>query len=253
MKKTIAVWIICLFGFATFGQTKTSLQSQDINAEALKLVKKGQKAMEKGNHGKAKTLFEDAIKASDKCYQAYGYLAVVADLDNNTAQSIELFGKSLSVFDDYKAYVIERKMDYLKTMELEFMSEQHGLDRRTTNYADGQGNPALMQSNVNAKKDRVKELEEELEEAKNMKYPAFFCFKYGNSLMKANQADLARSAYESAIDSDPEFKDTYANLAVVYFMYQDCEKAMSTYKKGKELKAEFHPAFEKDLLSKCQQ
>jgi len=253
MKTFMVFFLSFALSFGLFAQTRSSLHSKEFNSKALDLVEKGVKAMEKGNMAKAKKQFNKALEESEKTFHAHGYLAVIAEKENKIPESLKLFDKAFEVFGEYKSHLIERKTDYLKEMERQMISDQNMINRRTSNYADNSSdNPAEMQSSATERKNRVKKLKEQLEETKNMTYPAFFYFKHGNALMKSKQVDKALEKYEAAVESDPEFKDTYANLAVVYFMAQDCEKAKATFKKGQELGTEFHPAFEKDLKARCQ-
>jgi len=252
MRKYLFFILVISSSWCVFGQTASSLHSQGLNSDAVKFAEKGKKSFDKEDYNKARKYFNKAIAADQRAYHAYAYLAVIEGVENHNDKAVEEFKESLKQFDVFKAHMIERKTDYLKTMELEAISSQHTLDRRTSNYEPQSGeNPALAQSNVNSQKSRVKELKKQLEKDKNLVYPAFFYFKYGNSLMKLKQVAEAKAMYESALTSDPKFIETYSNLAVAYFMTGDCEKALSTYHKGTELQAKFHPGFVKDLLANC--
>ena len=107
------------------------------------------------------------------------------------------------------------------------------------------------ETKIDELKNKVANLEKELEVDKSKKYDAFFRFKYGNLLFGMKKSQEAKAQYELAVDAEPEFKDTYSNLSVCYFIEGNCAKALEAYKKAKKLGAQVHPQFEKDLIARC--
>jgi tetratricopeptide (TPR) repeat protein len=212
-------------------------------------VKKGQKALEKNNLQEAKKLFKKAIKEFDRTYQAYAYLGIIASMEKDYKSSLNYFQESLKQFDRYKTHILERKKDYMKEFERKANSARIELDQHDQQYS---GTNATESENIYYEyKNKVKALKKEIEKDKNMKYNAFFRFKYGNVLMATGNRQLAKKQYQLAVDTKPEFKDSYANLAVCYFLDGDCANAMKIYKQGKKLGTKFHPKFEQDLLKRC--
>jgi tetratricopeptide (TPR) repeat protein len=60
-------------------------------------------------------------------------------------------------------------------------------------------------------------------------------FEHGNSLVEAGNFQEAISAYQRAIELDPEFQAVYANLGVVYYQLEQLDLAAEQYQKALEL------------------
>ena len=261
--KFFAIFLcVCLVGFS---QTNTDMFNKKPNFKAQKTLAKGQKQLDNGKYSLAEESFSKLLDESDYKYTALGYLAVVKDQTGDPSQAVKLFQESIAEFQEYKAHLIERKQDYLKSMELDAQTDQAYLNTRKVGHADqievkskasttrylSQGNPALQQSDIHTKTNRVDELMNELEQDKKMAYPAFFYFKLGNLYSKSKQWDEAKTAYLNAVNSDPEFKETYANLAVVYFLENDCANAKLMANRAEEMNTPLNPDFKASLFNKC--
>lgn len=247
LKSFVTIFIL-IFSISAFSQTRTSLFSKNFS-NAMNFVEKGQKALEKNKLNDAEKYFKKAIKEFDKTYHAYAYLGIVYSMKKDAKKSLEYFKQSLTKFEEYKSHLLERKTDYMKEFERKANSARIELDQHDQQYKGG--NATSGESLYNDYMNKVKALKEELKKDKNLKYDAFFRFKYGNVLMATGNRNIAKQQYELAIDAKPEFKDTYANLAVCYFLDNNCQKAMEIYEKGRKLGTKFHPKFVQDLKKKC--
>jgi len=246
--KSLVIILVLIFSMSGFTQTRSSLFSKNFS-NAMLDVKKGQDALEQNKLSEAKAFFEKAIKSFDKTYHAYAYLGIIYAMEKNYKKSLEYFQTSVKKFDVYKEHLLERKTDYMKEFERKANTARIELDQHDGQY---QGkNATTSESLYNDYKNKVKALGKEIEKDKNLKYDAFYRFKFGNVLMATGNRNIAKQQYQLAVDTKPEFKDAYANLAVCYFLDGDCANAMKIFKTGKELGTKFHPKFEQDLLKKC--
>jgi len=246
--KVVFLLTVFTISLGTFSQTKTSLFTKNFS-NAMEFVEKGKNAIEKKDIEKAKKLFKKAIKQFDRTYQAYAYLGIIASMEKDYPTSLNYFKESLKQFERYKTHILERKKDYMLKFKTKATELRSVLDNHDMQYLGL--NATEYESRYTDYKNKAKNLEEELKKDKDMKYDAFFRFKYGNVLMATKNREYAKQQYQLAIDANPNFKDAYANLAVCYFLDGDCNNAMQIYKKGKQLGTKFHPKFEQDLLKRC--
>ena len=240
--------LVMLFSFAVKADTMPGLYSKP-QTNSMNQLKRGENALNAGHLEKAEKHFMKAVKLMDENYQAYAYLGIVAFMKRDLKTAQVRFEESLKKFEPYKTLVLDRMREYIRTLETNQGKTRLGLSRSHT------PDPTASQSDMEARYDyqqrRIKEFNEEYENFQNMKYPAFFHFKYGNVLLSSGQRLKAKSQYLGAVEADPSYKDAYANLAVCCFLEGDCEQAVKAYKKAKELKAKMNPKFEADLKKKC--
>jgi len=263
------IWIAILMSWIAVAQTRTDMFNQKPNFKAMKTIEKAKKLIDKGKLRSAEEKLRGIVEEPGFEYQALGYLAIIEDLQGDSESAIELFQESIVKFLDHKNHVIARKKEYLKSMEQEAISEKNLLGTRKMAYANripvqskgvlgststryvSQGNPALVESVNKEQFDRVEQLKIQLEKDKEMAYPAFFYFKLGNILFKANQFEYAQMTYLNAVSSDEAFPDVYPNLAVTYFLANDCENASKMVARAETLGAEVNPGFKRDLARRC--
>jgi tetratricopeptide (TPR) repeat protein len=201
-----------------------------ISSDASYEMKNGVELLKKNKLDKANKAFDKAISEFDLFYQAIAYKAIIAAQQGDLNKSKELFENSVRVFEKYKEFIITKRETYINQVKADEVRSRASSSVDHDQYFH-----------------RLQELKHELEADKAMGYDAFFSFKYGNTLMALKEVPQAKTLYLAAVSADPGLKDTYANLALVYFMEQDYEKALETFERGKELGTAFHPKFEETL------
>jgi len=248
MKKLLTISLLLFACAAVPAQTMSQLYTK-AESNSNREIEKGTKALDAKKLREARKHFNKAIKLFDINYQAYAYLGILDDMEQRPQDAVKQFEKSLAMFEKYKAHLIERKTDYIKEMERKALSLQVELDQHDMQYQGG--NAMAAETKKTEMMNKVKNLSAELEKDKEMKYPAFFRFKYGNALMKVRNVGSARQQYQLAVDTDPELVDAYVNLSVACFMTNDCASAMKTYEAGKARGAKFPPRYVQDLMKRC--
>ncbi|NOZ13018.1 MAG: tetratricopeptide repeat protein [Acidobacteria bacterium] len=229
-------------------QTMSELYNK-AESNSMREIEKGKKELDAGKLKAAEKHFKEAAKLMKQNYQAYAYLGIVAFMKKDLKASLDWFKTSFDKFSVYKAYILERKRDYVRELERQQGNLRLELDKHDMQYEGI--NATAVETHYESVKNMLKDYKKQLEKDKNMKYPAFFHFKYGNALFAARKMDKAKEQYLAAVQTDPNFKDAYSNLAVCYFIGGDCPHAVQAYKKAKELKAKINPRFERDLKKRC--
>ena len=248
MKKFLAVFLLVFsFGFV-YGQTASRLYNKLMGPSA-KHIEKGQKYLEKNKVSKAEKEFKAAIKAWEHAYAAYAYLGIIYYQKRDFAKSKEYFKKSLDEFAEYKKNYLKMKLDYMKEFQRKAKELQIELDQHDLQYKGV--NTTTFQAKKDEYENKYKNMKKEYEKDKNMKYDAFFRFKYGNTLMALRDIKGAIEQYRMAIEQDPNLKEAYTNISVAYFLTGDCSNAVKYFKLAKEKKAKINKNFERDLKKKC--
>ena len=244
----VAMALFLAVSFSVQAQTMSELGSK-AESNSMKALEKGKKELDAGKLDLANKYFHKAQKLMKQNFQAYAYQGIVAFKKRDVKTALAKFKESLEKFKEYKAYIVERKTDYARTLEKQLNTARVNLDSHNAQYAGINGSE--LENQYNSQKNLLAALKKDMAKAKEMKYPAFFHFKYGNILFATRQEKAAKAQYLAAVDTDPSFKDAYANLAVCWFIEGDCAHAVEAYKKAKELKAKVNPNFERDLKKKC--
>jgi Tfp pilus assembly protein PilF len=237
-----------VISYAVKAQTIHKLYNRP-ETSSMNELKKGEKALAAGNLEKADAHFMEAIKLMKVNYQAYAYIGIIEARKGDLKTAQMRFQESLRMFEPHKTLLLERLTQYIRAFETNVGNSRLAVDR--AHSPGGAENASGVEAKYSSRKNIINSYNKEYSKLKEMKYPAFFHFKYGNVLLAAGHEMAAKSQYLSAVESDPSFKDTYGNLAVCWFMEGNCKEAVKAYKKAKELKAEVNPDFEAELKKKC--
>jgi len=265
------ILVFTVFTTWSFGQTKSVCFSM-IPSGTQKLIAKGQKQIEKKKYDSARKSFEKAIKGYRWAYQAHAYLGIVSSIQQDHVEAIKNFEESLKVFESYQRQLIQAREDQIRELDIDARNRKTSLNRHdyitdhydTPSYGStadkGLGafessipktdntNPAVLAQKQKSKEAQIEYYKQELEKDKQKTYPAFFRFKYGNALFALHQQTKAREQYSQAVNDDPDFKESYANLAVCLYLEGKIEKALECYDQGKKRGTVFNKKFENDLL-----
>ncbi len=243
----VVVTLLAVF-FPVRAQTMSQLASK-VQSNSMKEIEKGKKALDSGRLSVADKHFRKALKLMEQNYQAVAYRGIVAFMKKDLKKSLAFFQESIEKFDVYKKYILERQRDYARTLQKRLNTYRVELDKHDAQYNGVNGSE--LENDYNSKKNLLNSLMKQIEKDKEMKYPAFFRFKYGNALFASREVKAAKEQYIAAVKTDPGFKDAYANLSVCWFIEGNCDKAVDAYKKAKALKAKINPRFEQDLKRRC--
>lgn len=244
----VVMTLVLIFSYMVKAQTIPRLYNRPETSSMSKL-KKGEKALDAGKLEKAEAHFVKAIKLMKENYQAYAYIGIIEFMRGDLKTAQMRFQESLIMFQPYKTLMLKRMTQYSQAIATNVVSSRVGLDRALS--SNGEGNASGEEIKYYNGKSTINAYNNECSKLQEMKYPAFFHFKYGNVLLAAGHEKAAKSQYLSAVESDPSFKDTYGNLAVCWFIEGNCKEAVKAYKKAKALKGEVNPDFEADLKKKC--
>lgn len=134
--RTLLLTALLSLSTAIWAQTRTDLFNPKPNFSAMKALEKGKKALDQHNLKRAERNFKKMLEEPGYDYIAKGYLGIIEEQRSEFAESLTFFQQSIRSFMDYKTHIIERKEDYLKSMEREALSDRQRLNSRTTNSRD---------------------------------------------------------------------------------------------------------------------
>lgn len=272
MRKIIITTVMVCCINVGFGQTR-SMRFSIMPKASEKRIEEGKKLIESGKLKKAKNKFKKALEEYDKAFEARSYLALVLSLEGNNEAAIAEFEEGIELFTEHKAHVIQQKEQSLRKLEMEQSEETRALDRMDYKGKNGdfyyntqvqetkdagmagfgggpsreELNPAAIATRNKSRGTYIEELKEDLKRDRDLPYPAFFRFKYGNALMAVKQHEKAKVQYEKALEVDPELVPNYVNLSVCYYLLGMTQKAHETFQLGKARGAKFHPDFERTM------
>ncbi len=89
--------------------------------------------------------------------------------------------------------------------------------------------------------------------AKGTDVPGGYYYVHGNVYFKVKRYKDALDQYLQAVKAEPTFGDAYNNIANLYFLARNYQKAMHYVNKAEKNGAEVHPNFKNDILKGIKQ
>jgi tetratricopeptide (TPR) repeat protein len=188
------------------------------------------------------SLFEHALKVTDRNYTAYIQLGNAYYAAGETEQAISAYGKAIeknagdswAYYNRGNVYAGEDQydraiIDYSQAIERNPSDADFYQARGTAYYGKGETDMALADYN--------KAIELDGEDAETY-------YDRGTVYLQAEkQFDLAIADYSKAIEINPKFADIYCNRGVAYYSKGEIDLAISDYNKAIEINPEYADAY----------
>jgi tetratricopeptide (TPR) repeat protein len=222
---------------------------------ANSIFEKGKKQFLKGDMKKAKMEFLKCIQTMPEHADASFFLAQIAYKNEDLDKALTYITKAK---EDYR-YIIKLKLNqqqqyFLKLQEQRQVVEQEILNLRgkLSRVSDTQQRESIKASIGRKERDlsiidqqlREPVPDEEMEE----KLPADYHYVHGNILFQQKKFEEAFEQYQETIASDPGHGNAHINLANLYYMAKQYQKAQDHLSKAEENGAEVNPKFKKAVL-----
>jgi tetratricopeptide (TPR) repeat protein len=244
----------CLFFFS--GIMSAQEQVKD-DVEALNSFKKSEIHFEKGEQLLKKEKDTKAEKSLKKCIeifpqhaQAHYYLSKIFYKKNNLQEALTYISKARQY---YKVYVMMNRLEKQKKLE-ELNESMRGI-RKELEFQDWGGRRDELRRGLVEAQKKVKGLRENLKAyllSANITLGDYHYF-HGNIYFKLKKYQDANNQYVEAIKLNPKHGDAYNNLAILFFMIKDYDKALDYLNQAESNGGNVNPKFKEAVLKAIQE
>jgi tetratricopeptide (TPR) repeat protein len=215
----------------------------------------GQKDFVKEKFQKAREKLEKCIGIMPEHPYAWLLLAQIESRENNLAKALEDIQKAKINFENiaqFQTLTQERLFNKLREQKDELQAQVDSLEVKTgkSKSSGSSAQPSLGQTKVNQIKTGMSALDMQTRRpiSSTIDIPAEYFYVHGNIFFKMRRFDDARDQYLEVIKRDPKYGNAYNNLANLYFMTKDYQKALDYLTQAESNGATVNPKLKEAVL-----
>ncbi len=208
-----------------------------------------------GNYKKAEREFKKCLEKMPEHADAYFYLSYISYKQENLELSLNQIIKAK---ENYK-YITQLKLNReqmfiirIQDRKREVQEIIEGLKQNLARTTD-QNERSRIQAEIGRMEGMFTELDSRLSRPmptiqKEEEIPADYFYLHGNILFKLKQYKEASEQYQKTMELDPKHGNAYNNLANLYYMAREYQKALDCLNLAQENGAPINPEFKKAIL-----
>jgi tetratricopeptide (TPR) repeat protein len=260
MKKSAFILTIILIGCAVPAAAGQQFDQKDLAViqkyrAAAPDLEKGQEFLVKGKLDQAEKRLVKALETLPVHATAAYFLADCYYKQGRVDLGLEMIEKAEANFANLGRVLYRWQMTQVNQFserksqlddQLRSLQSQLSQAKSDTERLSLQNQISAVQSSQNSSDQRNKE--GKLSE--NYAVPADYFYLHGNMLFKQKQYQAALDQYLKAVEADPKHGNSYNNIANLYYMGKQYEKAQEYLDKAEANGAKINPAF-KEALAKA--
>ncbi|TET70848.1 MAG: tetratricopeptide repeat protein [Candidatus Aminicenantes bacterium] len=262
-KKKIIIYSFILILFlgtpSLFGQKDYTREERQLFQRykiANSYFKKGKKNFLKEDFRKAEKELKKCLKRMPEHSGAYFFLSQISYKWGNLERSLEEIEnakKNYAYIDKVKANI--EQLYILELQELKMQKQEKlGLLRESLSRAQSALERSQIEAGIGTLEADIgtisSQLSRPLPSLEQM--PVDYFYFHGNILLKLKRYKEADSQYQEAIKINPQHGDAYNNLASLYYMAKQYQKALDYLKQAEANGAKINPEFKKAVLKAIQ-
>ncbi|MFQ6069173.1 MAG: tetratricopeptide repeat protein [Candidatus Aminicenantales bacterium] len=261
MKKTKTIFT-SIFLVAVFlsGTLLLFTQEEDWTREEYKLLQKfkmakgifekGKKFFLKKNYRKAEAEFMKCLEAMSEYADADFYLSQIYYNQGDLDKALACIEKAKKNYKFLIKVNLNREHQYLIQLrnQRDKLTRYQEFLRNELGKASDQEQQGKLKGEIWKVGDKIKTIDIEIrkyldEQKEPPELPANYFYHHGNILIRQNKFQEAFNQYQEAIRIDPKHGNAYNNLANIYFLAKNYEKAWECLKKAQEYGAKVNSKF----------
>lgn len=254
----VATFIFLLGTTLIFGQedyTRDEYKLRQIYKIANSFFEKGHKYFLDGNYKKAEKELRTCLKKMPEHADAFFCLSLISYNQGDIEKSMEYIEKAK---EKYK-YIIKLKINreqmriiQLQDRKTELQETQEMLKQRLPK-ARTRREASRIQGDIGRMEGLIDDIDARLRKPmptvqKGEEIPADYFYRHGNIFFKLKRYQEAQEQYHEAVKINPEHGDAYNNLANLYYIDEQYQKALDYLNLAEKYGAEIHPEFKKAVL-----
>lgn len=254
----VATLIFLLGTTLIFGQedyTRDEYKLRQRYKIANSFFEKGHKYFLEGNYKRAEKELGNCLKKMPEHADAFFYLSLISYNQGDIEKSIEYIEKAK---ENYK-YIIKLKINreqmriiQFQDRKTELQETQERLKQRLPKAKDRR-EQSRIQGEIKRIEGVIDYIDTELRRPmptvqKGEEIPADYFYRHGNIFFKLKRYQEAREQYHEAVKIYPKHGDAYNNLANLYYIDEQYQKALDYLNLAEKYGAKIHPEFKKAVL-----
>jgi len=219
---------------------------------SVRYFEKGKEHFHKENYSKAEKELNKCLEIFPQHTQAHFYLATLYLKKENFEKALHHIEKAKENFSlinqmyklAYEDYVTQlRKQSDEQRNNLEQYKEQ--LSKTTDSEEKGK-----ITSAISSLENQIETINSRLTKPlpPESQMPADYCYQHGNILFRMKQFQEAQDQWLKTIEADPQHGKAYNNLANLYYMSKQYERALKYLEQAESHGADVNSEFKKAIL-----
>ena len=241
-----------IFSFAQEDYTQKEKQLFQNFLAVTKLFEKGQSYFLEGKLKKSETALKECLKKMPEHADAYFYLAQISYKNGDYEKALEeilkakknyiILTKMKINFEQLRILQLQDKKNYLEerlTKLREYLAQATSADQRSkiqSAIANAENEKTTIDNRLNKPLPSVEQL------------PADYYYFHGNILFRLQRFQEAYSQYLETIKINPKHGEAYNNIANLFYMSKQYQKALDYLNMAEENGAKINPEFQKAVL-----
>lgn len=240
------------FGQKDFGMDEKLKIEQYKRANPLYLA--GQKDFVKEKFQKAREKLEECIEIMPEHANAWLLLAQIENKENHLDKALEDVQKAKASFESiakFQTLTQERLFAELREKKAGLQEQAIALESALAQMGSVQSaDAAKLSAELGQIKGNIGAIDSQIQRpiGSTIDIPAEFYFVHGNIFFKRRQFNDARDQYLEVIKRDPAHGNAYNNLANLYFMAKNYQKALDYLTQAESNRATINPKLKEAVL-----
>jgi tetratricopeptide (TPR) repeat protein len=240
------------FGQKDFGMDEKLKIEQYKRANPLYLA--GQKDFKKEKFQKAREKVMKCIEFMPEHANAWLLLAQIESKENNLGQALEDVQKAKMNFvhiAQFQTLTQERLFAELREQKAGLQEQANALESALAQMGSSQSpDAAKLSAELGRIKGDIMNIDSQTQRpiGSTIDIPAEYFYVHGNIFFKMRRFDDARDQYLEVIKRDPAYGNAYNNLANLYFIAKDYQKALDYLTQAESNRATINPKLKEAVL-----
>jgi tetratricopeptide (TPR) repeat protein len=258
IKRAILFAIACIFLLGRTMDAGQVLDSKD--QEILQKYKacqgdlnKGIDSFKKEKYDKAEQSFLKVLERLPEHSEASYLLAQIYYKQGNLEKGLEMIQNAEDNFAVLGRILYRRQISRTDQLNAQREQAQQEISQLESQLAQAKTDAqrAAIQQQINQIQSRLgtpEMAQEKQDRMETLTVPGDYYYVHGNFLFKMKKYQEAMDQYLKAIEVEPRHGNAYNNIANLYFMSQQYDKALEYLEKGEANGAKVNPEFKKAIL-----
>ena len=252
---TLIVFILLLGANLSFGQKGFFMKEKKLYEKykmSVKNFEKGKQQFHKGDYKKAEKELKKCLKVFSQHTQAHFYLSHIFYKKGDFPQALEHIEEAKANFEFMNRMYIFAYEDYTSNLR----KQRDECQAKMLNYKDklsittDQAQRSTYEQAIHSLESEISTIDSRLTEPLPpvKQTPADYFYFHGNIFFKLKEYQEAYAQYLEAIKINPQHGNAYNNLANLYYMGKQYQKASDCLNKAEANGAKINPELKKAIL-----
>jgi len=253
---TLIVFILLLGANLSFGQKHFYMKEKEMYEKfkmATKNFEKGKEYFLKGNYKKSEKELRKCVEIMPEHVYAHFYLSQILYKKGDIHKALEHIEKAKANFKlmaDLHAYSYQQYTSQLREQKDNLDMELFQLKEKLSTLGSESDERFEIEAAIGTTEHRIGIIKSRLTEPwqSEESMPADYFYFHGNIFFKLKKYQEAYAQYLEATKINPQHGNAYNNLANLYFMTKQYQKALDCLNKAEANGAKINPELKKAIL-----